>query len=335
MCDDPEQKGNRCVGRTARRGGFLLFLLASLVLSACREQEPSKRDRVTEEVVTDDTADAARPTDAFGSPLPTPDPPPTRLLSLAPNLTEIIAWLGAGDRLVGRTDFCTYPAEIATTVPSIGTLGSYSYEQIVALQPDITLMMSFEGSSRKEHARLGDLGVHPVAMSEGGLDEVVRMIDTVRGLLYDDTTAQASVTSLKNRLDSLRGSTPSPTPSLFLVISTTPLITTSDLFLDEIIRVAGARNVAADESLPYPKIGREQVPVWAPDLIVVPVYGYPSSIPHDSLATALLAEFPEWEATPAGKSRHIFGIDADMLTRPGPRVVDAIVELRSLIERAK
>ncbi len=307
LCDEPTSFVTR----------LSLLLIAGVFFVSCSEKHPSD-ERVT-------AGEGTTIVDAFGDTISLSETSPT-LLSLAPNLTEIVYALGAEKRLLARTDYCDYPAGV-TELESIGTLGTYNYERMLALRPDLVLMMTFDGSSRGEYDRLKDLGLRPVAFDEGDVPAVIRVIDTVGRVIGREDVAASLTAEMSARLDSISRivANEEPIPT-FIVIQTSPLITVSGDFITSMLTMAGGRNVVAGDPLPYPRYSRESLLRADPEAIILP-----SLDPNgDALFLHL---YPEVAETNAGRNGMIRVIDPNLISRPGPRLIDGIVELRRLLGR--
>lgn len=302
-------------------------------MSGCMSNDSPERDRVTErgregapEVEISGSGSIDVYIDAYGDSIPLVDAP--RIISLAPNLTEIVYALGAGDRLLARTDYCDYPPE-ATTVESVGTLGSYGYERIVALEPDVVLMMTFDGSSKREYDRLKELGLRPVAFAEGDLAAVIATIDSVGHVVDAAGRAEELTRPMRRRLDSIARlrTTEEPVP-VFIVIDQAPLMTVSGGFIGSMVEAAGGRNVAADNPVPYPRYSREALLIDRPEVILIP------SLDTEAVTT-FRERYPEVLETPAGGRGRIGTIEPNLLARPGPRILDGVVAIRRALRAAQ
>ena len=309
LCDDP----TFFRGRNPIRS--LALLLPALLIWACSDEQPK------EEPVT--ALQGTIFVDAYGDTIELGENRP-HLLSLAPNLTEIIYALGGGKQLLARTDFCDYPPEVGQ-LESIGTLGTYSYETILALGPDLLLMMTFDGSSRSEYDRLKALGLRPVAFSEGDVPHVIDMIDEVGVVIGREKEAGAMTAEMRSRLDSIAAAVSNEAPvATFVVIQTSPLMTVSGDFITSMLTIAGGRNVVAGDPLAYPRYSREALLGADPEAII-----YPSVDPDG--ASEFQRLYPEIEQTEAGASGRIMTIDPNLVARPGPRIIDGIIRIRELI----
>jgi iron complex transport system substrate-binding protein len=222
--------------------------------------------------------------------------------------------------MLARTDYCDYPPDVKN-VESVGTLGSYNFERIVALAPDLILMMTFDGSSRREYDRLKELGLRPVAFAEGDLQSVIRTIDTVGRVIGRSERGSALAARLLRELDSIRSQNRGRDPvPVFIVIDQAPLMTVSGGFITSMIEAAGGRNVAEGNQVAYPRYSREALLTDRPEVILIP--GLDPNAP-----ARFLERYPEAAATPAGQNGRILTIDPNLLARPGPRVLEGVREI--------
>ena len=320
MRDERKRTGRE----SSSSGGLILAITLFLaILTGC-----TSNDRPDDRSVTDtgrneasqDRPPAGTIIDAYGDTIELPRELP-HFISLAPNLTETVFALDGEDRLLARTDYCDYPPE-AEEVESVGTLGSYNFERIVTLDPDLILMMTFDGSSRREYDRLKELGLRPVAFAEGDLESVIRMIDTVGRVIGQGKQGASLSRGLLAELDSLRelnrGVEPIP---VFVVIDQAPLMTVSGGFITSMVEAAGGRNVAEGNPVAYPRYSREALLTDRPEVILIP------GLDPDAPAR-FLERYPEAANTPAGRNGRIITIDPNLLARPGPRVIEGVTGVR-------
>ena len=300
---------------------FFLFCLG-LLSSSCTEGDHKNKEEPLNS--RDDSTEYPflRIIDAYGETLQL-DTPPERIISMAPNITEIIYFLQAENRLIARTDYCDYPPA-AQNLPSIGTLGSYNYEQIIALKPDLILMMTFDGTSKEEYDRLKSLGLHPFAISEGNIDQVLDGIDTVSRVLGIDIK-RTKTDSLRRIVRSIQNRAASLSPvSTFVVIDKSPLMTTSGGFIGSVIETAGGKNIAAGDPVPYPTYSREVLMRQDPEVILIPSTS-------DSAIDELLKLYPEWSTLRAVRNNRVRTIHHNLNSRPGPRIVEGLERVFELL----
>ena len=243
-------------------------------------------------------------------------PPLNHVISLAPNITETIFAVGAGDRLVGRTSYCDYPAQ-AASVPVVADLLTLNYEKIVAVRPDL-VFMTFAGNTEGNYEKLKELGVRPFALKDGSIADIAGAIDTVGSLLGHAEQGRALAAQLRRTADSISTlAAAARKASVFMVIDRAPLMTVSNGFINELITVAGGRNIAAGGLIAYPKFSREALLRENPDVIIVPGTSWEA-------VDALLEAYPEWRQLNAFKKNRIYVLPSDVILRPGPRVGESL-----------
>jgi ABC-type Fe3+-hydroxamate transport system substrate-binding protein len=249
--------------------------------------------------------------DAIGQEVTLPRPA-TRVVSLAPNLTEIIAAIGAADKLVGRSTHCDYPPEVLS-VPAVGDLLSLNYEAILARKPDLVLM-SFVGNTGSNYSKLQQLGLRPYAIDASSLTGLINSIDTVGILLGREAQAHVVHDRLRALVDSIArlGAASSPV-STFIVIDRSPLMTVSRGFLTDMVKTAGGANIVEGSAVSYPLFNREELLRRDPEVILVP---------STSAATIdeLLRTYPEWQRLRAVRNHRLYPLPENIVERPGPRI---------------
>jgi iron complex transport system substrate-binding protein len=248
-----------------------------------------------------------------------------RIVSLAPSITESLFAIGAGPFVAGVTDYCNYPPE-AKQKPHVGGMITPSIEAIAALRPDL-ILVSMEGNLREDFSNITALGVPVVVTNPRSLDGIYRSLAMLGTLTGRSDSATRLVTSLQAREQSIIRAAPAHTPRVLLLVSIQPIIAAGDrTFIDELLRRAGSRNVAAGLRMTYPTLNREAVVRDDPDVIFVM---------SDVLSTpdALVQMYPEWKRLTATRHGRIHRIDADIISRPGPRAVDGLQLLSSFIHR--
>jgi iron complex transport system substrate-binding protein len=242
---------------------------------------------------------------------------PERIVSLAPNLTEILFAVGAGDRVVATTTFCDYPPEAASKV-RIGDTQRPDLERLIALKPDL-VVVSTASQLETLSERLEGLGIPTYVSRARDLDGVLASIERIGDLVGEPAAGEALVARLRERANRIHSAVaPRPAPKVFFVVGSAPLITTGrGTFLDDLIRQAGGVSISADETAEWPQYSPEAVIGAAPEVIILPTFshGVENEIP------AALRE------TPAARNGRVIRVDADLVMRPGPRLVDGLEAL--------
>jgi iron complex transport system substrate-binding protein len=249
---------------------------------------------------------------------------PTRILSLAPSMTEMVFAIGAGDRLAGVTEFCDFPAE-ALTKPKIG-YANPNLEAMLALQPDLVLAPK-EFLKPDVILKLEQLKVPVFVMAATTIEDVFAHLQTL-GRMLDRSAAATDVSmALRQRLTAVKTRMQSVTPVRILyVLNSQPLITVGPgSFIDQLIGMAGGINIAAQSGLSYPRLSMEVVLQQDPEILLFPV-GTAEGISVGEQQT-----WKQWSALTAVKQGRLYQISANLLNRPGPRIVEALEVLSGIL----
>lgn len=252
---------------------------------------------------------------------------PQRIISLAPSNTEILFAVGAGSQVVGRDEFSDYPPEAASIDSIGGSFGEYNVEAILALEPD--LVLAAEINTPELIHQLEDLGLAVYYLrNPTTLEEMYTNLETVARLTGHDATAL--VDSLKARVAAVdeKIAPLSSRISVFYEIDATdptkPWTYGPGTFGDLLIDRAGGFNVGNIASDPYPQLSLEQIVAANPAVIILgdSMWG----MTPESVLTR-----PGWETIEAVKSGNLFPIDDNLISRPGPRLVDGLEHLAKLL----
>ncbi len=286
---------------------FFLFNLAFIfIISAGCKQSSEKH--TSGKIITDD----------LGMEIPL-DTLPQKIISLAPNITEALFAVGAGDKVVGVTDFCDYPPE-AKSRKSVGSYLSPDFEAMISLQPDLVLMYVTNTSSIV-YKSLSQRGVKIFACNPVDLQGIRKMIRYLGEITGKKSGADSVINAITlAETDETLGKIKD---SAFIVISVNPLMTAGGkTYISEVCRVAGFRNIFEDQTIEYPNISIEELHSRNPSVYI---------IPGDTLDEKKFAE----SVRQLEKSLHsgishakIIKIDDDILFRPGPRITEALNILR-------
>lgn len=251
-----------------------------------------------------------------------------RIVSLAPSTTETLFAIGAGGQIVGITDYCNYPQETKSK-PKVGGLVNPNIEAIAGLNPDL-ILLSMEGNVREDFTRILSLHIPVFVTNPRSLEDIRRTIAQLGELTGHQGTAAMLAARMKVREDSIAGlASRSAESSVLLFVSLHPLIVAgADNFISEIIRRAGGTNPAAASGISYPVYSREAVLADDPDVILL-TSDLSSDIPE------LIALYPEWRNLRAVRAGKVFRIDADMVSRPGPRAVEGLATVFHLLHKER
>jgi iron complex transport system substrate-binding protein len=242
-----------------------------------------------------------------------------RIVSLAPNLTEIVYAVGAGDRLVGVTSFCDYPAE-AKLVTKVGDTMKPNIETIIALKPQIVLVST--ASQLEVFTRqLDEQRIAVYVTNPNSVDQILRSIETLGQLFATSERANQVAAALRRRTETVAAAVANRPPvRVFYQLSGEPLFTIGrDAYLTDLVRRAGGLSVTAEVATAFPKYSHEAALASQPDAIILPTGGSMGSA-NSSVAVAL-------KNSPAVRNNRVYKINDDLLARPGPRLVDGLEQL--------
>lgn len=243
---------------------------------------------------------------------------PGRVVSLAPNITEIVYALGQARRLVGATTYSDYPAA-ADTLPKVGSYVHLDLERIVSLAPDLCLAIK-DGNPIAAISRLESLGIPVYAVDPRDLESVMDTLSRIGGLLQADKEAEKLVQGMRRRVQIVENMVAKTVnrPGLFFQIGVSPIVSVgTNTFIHELIVRAGARNLA-EGNIPYPRFSKEQVLGMSPDIIII------TSMARKAVFEKIRQDWNQWTNLPAVKNNRIYFKDSSLFDRPSPRLVDAL-----------
>ena len=242
-----------------------------------------------------------------------------RVVSLAPNLTEIVFAVGAGNKLVGRTTYCDYPAE-AKAVAEVGDTLHPSIERIIALKPQVVLVST---ASQLEvfTQQLQSQNIAVYVTDPHDLEGVFRSIGQIGEIVGTKDQANVVVQKLRERTNAVEQAVKQKQPvRVFFQVSGEPLYTAGhDSFVTDLMRRAGGASVTADVPGAWPKYSNESALAARPEAVILPTGGSMGAA-NASVAEAL-------RQSPAALQGRVYKINDDHLARPGPRSVEGLEEL--------
>jgi iron complex transport system substrate-binding protein len=260
--------------------------------------------------------------------------PPERIVSLAPSNTEILFAVGAGDNVVGVTDFCNYPYNFsvwieAGNMTSIGNYYGPSVEPIVALNPDLVLATT---GSLEAAESLRDLGYNVLVIEPKNISFVSRDILLVGRATNNYDEAVALTSEFEQRIDAVtaKAAEATTTPKVYHEVWNEPLTSAGPgTFVDELITLAGGENVFNDAETSWPMVSSESIIEKNPDVMVFPDMYMGRQNFYETIEA--VENRPGWNTITAVQNNTIYEINADIISRSGPRLADALEELAKMI----
>ena len=242
---------------------------------------------------------------------------PTKIVSLAPSNTEMLFALGLGDRVVGVTEFCDYPPA-AKDKTKVGGFSTVDAERVVSLAPDLVLAGNIHVS--KIVPELEKLGLTVVVVHPKTADEVLARLVTIGRLTGRERQGQELKAQLEKRMSEIaaKARESGESPRVFWMLGDSLFTAGPGSFVDDLIRKAGGTNIAADAKTQWPELSMEAVLQADPEIIVIPGPAGPA------LAEKLRGD-PKWQQVSAVRAgRFVLISDQNVVSRPGPRVVDGL-----------
>ena len=249
---------------------------------------------------------------------------PTRVVSLAPSITEMLYAIGLNEEIIGVTEFCDYPPA-AQQKPKVG-YAQPNVEAIVTLQPD--LVLATRAFLRAELlAKLEQLKIPTFVVDPESFEEIPSRIQTVGRILNRSSSADGVAMAMRQRIASIRSKMETVARVRVLyVLNSEPLITIGPgSYIHQVINMAGGFNIASQSTEPYPHLNMEAVLKEDPEIIIFPI-GNAEGIPLSEQQQWL-----RWTSLTAVKQSRLHQISADVLNRPGPRIVEGLEALARII----
>ena len=263
-------------------------------------------------------------TDQIGRALVAPENP-TRVIALAPSITEVIYDLDQEKRLVGATQYSTHPSE-AKSLPRVGSYVRLDIEKIVALRPDLCVAIK-DGNPKHIIDKIVSLGIPVYVIDPRSLLQIMDTITRLGDLLHAERAAADLVDDMEKRIErvqTLVGGARSK-PRVFFQIDAEPLFSAgNNTFIHELIELAGGINTAAGEN-PYPRYSWEDILVLQPEIVLI------SSMAGGLDPEDLIKTWRKWDQLSAVNNDKVFVVDADLFDRPTSRLVDGLEVIAGII----
>ncbi|MFC1936321.1 ABC transporter substrate-binding protein [Chloroflexota bacterium] len=252
-----------------------------------------------------------------------------RVIALAPSNIEILFEIGAGDLVVGREDFANYPPEVVD-IPSIGgTFGELNLEAILALEPDLVLVA--ELTTAEQVQAMEDLGITVFQLPNPvGFEGLYENMRSVAKLVGREAEAEEAIAKLEERVQAVleKVANAETRPLVFYELDSTdpnaPWTAGGGTFIDTVITMAGGENMGAAYEGAWVQLSAEEILTQDPDFIILgdSIWGV---MPED------VAARPGWGTLSAVQNGQVYPFNDDLVSRPGPRLVQGLEEMAKLI----
>lgn len=250
---------------------------------------------------------------------------PLRIVSLAPSLTEILYFLGLGERVVGVTQFSYYPPEAALK-PKVGSYVELNVEKIITLFPDLVIG-TVDGNKPGVVDLLNQAGIQVFIVNPRNVRQTIETIGIIGQVCGVSKKAGLLTDQLNGRVNRiLEEIRTKERPLVFLQINLRPIMTVNkNTIHHDLIRLAGGTNMTQNEPITYPRISMEEIIRRRPEVIII------SSMERGGRFEKARKEWLKWRSIPAVKNKRVYLIDSDLIDRASPRIIDGLEAMARII----
>lgn len=244
---------------------------------------------------------------------------PLRIVSLAPSNTEILFAIGAGPHVVGVTQWCNYPAA-AQAIEQVAGYSDLNIERITAAQPD--LIVAARGNDLEGLQSLRQMGVPIFALNVQSVESMLDAVSRLGQLTGNVVQADSLIGQLRRRMARVDQRIASrPRPRVMWGYVAEPVYTAGPgSLIDDVIERAGGENVARGAQGTWPQVSLETIVAWAPQVLLTSL----GKGMQPAGEVERLMQVDGWKDLPAIRDGRLVHVDGDLLTRAGPRLVDAV-----------
>jgi len=250
---------------------------------------------------------------------------PKRIISLAPNLTEIIYDLNIDSLLIGNTKYCNYP-EQAKQIDKVGDLLTVDYEKIIHLKPDL-IFITTEGNLKESYEKLIKLGFKVFVSNPRNFDGIKKTVIDISKILGIEKIAKSKISIWDKKIEWIKSQTDTSKldRGMFLISLKPVILAGNNTFVNEFLKIVGIKNIASESKANYPIFSREEILQRNPQIIIHTIF-------NNNANAQISQNYPEWEKIDAVINKKIIYVDPDLFFRPGPRYSIAVEELWNKIK---
>jgi ABC-type Fe3+-hydroxamate transport system substrate-binding protein len=253
-------------------------------------------------------------------------PAPARsIVSLVPSITETLFALGAGECIVGVTDYCVHPAAEVGRIPKVGGTKNFFTEKVIAIQPDL-VVANAEENRRHQVEKLEQAGLRVFVTLPKTVEGCIKMIEDMGTLTGTRPAAQAITKEIRDQREAAMRRAADPPVRVLCPIWKDPYMTINgDTYIDSVIQHCGGKNIFAHDPERYPQFTLEEAANRSPEVILLPTEPYHFSEADLDPFLAMGADVP------AVRNRRIFIVEGELLSWYGPRLPQALRDISLLL----
>ena len=248
---------------------------------------------------------------------------PRRIVSLAPSVTETLFALGAGPEVVGVSQYCDYPAEVRT-LPRVGSFLTPNLEAIIALRPTLVIGLGLSSDQREIRA-LNSMGYPVLLVSDASLDEIENSIRAVGEKIGREREASDLVARIRAQIGLVSGRlATSRIVRTLMLVGHQPIVAVGrGTFLNQLLKLARADNIAAVSGQEWPQLSLEYIIAMRPEVILDGSMGNDPTSPNHF--------WEKYQTIPAVSEHRVFGYPQDPILHSGPRVGNSLEMIARLV----
>ncbi len=240
-----------------------------------------------------------------------------RIVSMAPNLTEILFALGLDEKIVAVSNDSDYPPETADR-SKVGTFWQPNIEAVIAAKPDLVITLGFS-QQRNLAQRLKRIGYNSLALNIEEVSELFEAIQRIGAATGRRDKAKELVDNIRKKLHNLSALVGTNRVKVLWIVQREPLrVAGCDTFVNEMIKMAGGENALGPTVYKYPPIGAEEVIAGRADIIIEP------AMEPAGQQDKALQYWSKFKNVPAVRDRRVYVIDGDTVSRLGPRLYEGV-----------
>jgi len=258
-----------------------------------------------------------------GAPRLAPAKGQLRIISLAPSVTETLFALGAGAEVVGVSQYCDYPPQVRR-LPRIGTFLTPNVEQIVALRPTLVIGL-LTSSDLREIRALQAMGIESLMVHDGSVTAIEESIQKIGDVIARPNAARKLAAQIRSRINNVEEQLRTVQPRrVLMVVGHQPIVAVGPgTYLDDLLTLAHARNIASPSMQSWPRLSLEYIIISRPEVILDGQMGADSRAPNGF--------WGKYQSIPAVRKQWVFGYPDDPTLHPGPRIAQTLELLARLI----
>ncbi len=249
---------------------------------------------------------------------------PEKIITLAPNLTEMVFSLGLENKLAGNTTYCNYPP-VSDSIPKVGDLLNIDLEKILMISPDL-IFITVEGNTKGNYEKLKEAGFKVFISNPRDFEGIKKTYRDISGIFNISEVAEKHIAEWNACVEKVKMERDTAEKKSIFLVSIQPVMAAGcNTYINEFLKYCGLKNIACRTDMNYPVFSREEILVSNPDIIII------SGMEESQIN--ITGVYSEWKNLKAVKNDNVIIVEPDLFFRPGPRFTEALENLNNRIRR--